>query len=159
MDFDLLDLRQTADKEYWIQLRLGSTSLFADMEKQERPCKIKVASVSNPEVEALVKSVSRIGQRYGRAEMEYSSANREQRVGLEKRLDSIDKEAERLFGEFIIRVVLDWENIDKGGKPLKFSDDVLKDMSVKGAPLYRMVKEIAEDSAKAQNPFTGAESD
>ena len=33
MDFDLLDLREAADKEYWVQLRMGDTLLFADMDK------------------------------------------------------------------------------------------------------------------------------
>ncbi|RDC66553.1 hypothetical protein HME9302_00004 [Alteripontixanthobacter maritimus] len=42
--FDTLDLRNAEDEEYWLHLRHGETKLYADMDKQEGPCRVRVAS-------------------------------------------------------------------------------------------------------------------
>lgn len=159
MDFDLLDLRQTAEKEYWVHLRLGDTLLYADMDKQEGPCRVKVASISNPDIEAQLKAVNRVATRFSHAEAEFAGAkDRQARLATEKRLDSIDAEAEKIFSNFLCEIILDWENIQKGGNTLPFSADALKDMSAKGGPLFRMASTIAGDAIKAQSPFIVAES-
>lgn len=158
MDLDLLDLRQAAEREYWVHLRLGNTKLYSNMDDMEGPCRVKVASVANPEVERQITAVERVGKRFSHAEFEYSSAKDGQvRKALEKRLDLIDSEASKLFSKFLQTIVLDWENLEKDGKPLPFSPEALADLSEKGAPLFRMATEIAEDAGKAQHPFTQAE--
>lgn len=160
MDFDLLDLREAADKEYWVQLRMGDTLLFADMEKQERPCRVLVASMAEPGVEEATKAVSRAGTMYRSLEAQLAAAaNREQRRAIEKRLGEVDREAEKCITNFLMRSVRQWENIVKGSDPLPFSDEALKDMAQPKAPLFRMASAIAEDAANAQNPFSGSDAD
>lgn len=159
MDFDLLDLRNAADKEYWVQLRHGDTLLFADMDKQERPCRVKVASVAEPGVEDAMKAVARVASMRQSVEAQLSVApNREQRKALEKRLDDVERETDKCLTTFLIKIVRDWENIDKGGKPLPFSEEALRDMAQPKAPLFRLAGLIAEDAASAQSPFTDANS-
>jgi hypothetical protein len=154
MDFDLIDLREAASKEYWVQLRFGDTLLFSDMEKQERPCRVKVASISEPGVEEASKAVTRAGNMYRALEAQLAGvANRQQRQTIEKRFAEVEREAEKALTDFLVKTVIDWENIDKGGKPLDFSHDALKDMAQPKAPLFRMASAIAEDAANAQNPF------
>lgn len=154
MDFDLIDLREAASKEYWVQLRLNDTLLFSDMGKQERPCRVKVASISEPEVEEATKAVTRAGNMYRALEAQLTGAvNRQQRQVIEKRLSEVEREAEKALTDFLVKTVIDWENIEKGGKPLEFSRDALKDMAQPKAPLFRMASAIAEDAANAQNPF------
>ena len=155
MDFDLLDLREAAGKEYWVQLRLGDTLLFADMEKQERPCRVKVASAAEPKVEEAMKAVTRAGSLYRSIEAQVALApNRQQRQALEKRLEEAEKEAEKALTRFLVVSIRDWENIQKGGEPLKFSDEALKDMAQPKAPLFRIAASLAEDAASAQSPFS-----
>lgn len=154
MDFDLLDLREAASKEYWLHLRLGETLLFADMDKQERPCRVKVASIAEPDVEDAMKAVTRAGTLYRGVEAQLAqAANRQQRQAVEKRLADAEREAERALSRFLMTAIRDWENIEKGGKALPFSADALKDMAQPKAPLYRMASQIAEDAASAQSPF------
>ena len=153
MDFDLLDLREAGGKEYWVQLRLGDRLLFADMAKQERPCRVKVASIANPDVEDALKAVTRVGRMYRGVEAGLADANRQQRAALEKRLTEVEQESERALSGFLNVAVRDWENIERGGELLPFSKDALKDMAQPKAPLFRLAASIAEDAASAQDPF------
>lgn len=157
MDFGKLDLRTTAEQEYWVHLRLGDKFLYADMEKQEGPCRAKVASVSAPNVKDALRSVLR-----GSDQMERVSnlialeANDTKRAALESRLVTLEREAEATFERFLLVLIRDWENITLDDKPLKFSQEALADYAKPGAPFYRLVSEIAQDVSKAQNPFTKA---
>jgi hypothetical protein len=153
MDFDLLDLREAAGKEYWVHLRAGDRLLFADMDKQERPCRVKVASVANPEVEQALKAVTRAGRMYRGLEAALADANRQQRAALEKRLGDVERESERALTSFLMKSIVGWENIEKGGKDLPFSREALADMAEPKAPLFRLAQAIAEDAASAQDPF------
>ena len=158
MDFDLLDLREAAGNEYWVQLRMGDTLLFADMDKQQGPCRVLVASMAEPGVEDAAKAVSRAGTMYRAIEAQLAVApNREQRRAVEKRLADLDREAEKCISNFLLKTVRGWENINKGGEPLAFSDEALKDMAQPKAPLFRMATAIAEDAATAQSPFSESE--
>lgn len=157
MDFDILDLREAGSREYWVQLRHGGTLLFADMDKQERPCRVKVASIAEHEVEQAVKAVMRVGGMVGNLEAQLVAApNKQQRTQLEKRLEEIEREAERCITAFIVKAVRDWENIEKGGKVLPFSTAALEDMAQPKAPLFQLAIAIAEDAGRAQNPFPDA---
>lgn len=158
MDFDQLDLRTAAGKEYWVHLRLGDTLLYLDMDKEQKPCRVKVASSVEPGVEDATKAVMRVGRMFQAAESALATANRDQRAGLEKRLDQLERESEKALTAFLMKAVKGWENIEQGGKELKFSPEALEDISQPKGPLYRMAASIAEDSAKAQNPFTNADS-
>ena len=156
MDIDQLDLREAADQEYWLQLRVGDRLLFCDMKKQERPLRVKVASVAKSGVEDAVKAVTRAGRMSASAENALVHANRQQRAELEKRLEEIERTTEKAITRFLTTAILGWENIERGGKPLPFAIDALDDLSQKGAPLYRMAIAIAEDAALAMDPFTDA---
>lgn len=158
MDIDAFDLREAATREYWLQLRMGDRLLFCDMEKQERPLRVKVASVAKQGVEDAVKAVTRLGRMMASAEAQLVNANRQQRAELEKRLDEIERSTEKAIARFLTTAILDWENVERGGKPLPYSKDALADLSEKGAPLYRMAFEIAEDAGAAMNPFGSAAS-
>jgi hypothetical protein len=72
---------------------------------------------------------------------------------LEKRLAEVEQESERALSGFLNVAVRDWENIERGGEPLPFSKDALKDMAQPKAPLFRLAASIAEDAASAQDPF------
>ncbi|MAH32275.1 MAG: hypothetical protein CMG78_09595 [Marinobacter sp.] len=160
MDFDLLDLREAADKEYWVQLRMGDTLLFADMDKQERPCRVKVASIAEPGVEDATKAVGRVGNLYRTVEVQLANAsNRDQRRAAEKRLVEVEREAEKCLTTFLVKTIRGWENLVKGGELLPFSAEALLDMAQPKAPLFRMASAIAEDAMSAQNPFSRSEAD
>ena len=158
MDFDRLDLREAADNQYWVHLRMGETLLFADMDKQERPCRVKVASVASPDVEASMKAVTRAGSQYSAVEGQMALANRNQTKELENKLNGLEREAEKALTHFLVTSVKGWENIEKGGKPLEYSLDALKNMAAPKAPLYRLATTLAQDAAGAQSPFVEAES-
>lgn len=160
MDFDLLDLREAADKEYWVQLRMGDTLLFADMDKQQGPCRVLVASMAEPGVEDAAKAIARAGALYGAIEAQLAVApNREQRRAVEKRMAELDREAEKCISNYLLKAVRGWDNIEKGGEPLPFSDEALKDMAQPKAPLFRMASAIAKDAAAAQSPFFESDPD
>lgn len=156
MDIGQFDLREAADQEYWIQLRVGDRLLFNDMKKQESPLRVKVASVAKPGVEDAVKSVTRAARMAHTVEAQLAVANRQQKVALETRLDEIERTTEKALTRFLLTAVLDWENIERGKEALPFSKDALAELSEKGAPLYRMAMAIAEDVAVAMDPFSGA---
>lgn len=156
MDFDLLDLREAADKEYWVHLRMGDTLLYADKD-QQRPCRVKVASIAELGVEDAMKAVSRVGTMSANLEAQLAGANRQQRAGVEQRLDQAEREAEKCLTQFLVKTIRGWENIEKGGKELPFSDEALKDMAQVKAPLYRLAANIATDMGEAQSPFAQAE--
>ncbi|MEW4469003.1 hypothetical protein AB1K62_14345 [Parasphingorhabdus sp. JC815] len=158
MDFDLLDLRTAAGKEYWVHLRLGNTLLYLDMDKEEKPCRVKVASSVEPGVEDATKAVMRAGRMFQAAEDALSIANRDNRAALEKRLDQLERESEKCLTAFLVKAIKGWENIEQGGKELKFSPEALEDLAQPKGPLFRMAATIAEDSAKAQSPFAKADS-
>ncbi len=153
MDFDALDLRKAADKEYWIHLRRGDVYLYQDMEAQERPYRVKVASIAKPGVDDAIKSVTRAGRMLASGEAQLIQANRQQRVDLEKRLAGIEAEADKAIKRFLMAAILDWENIQSGGKDVKFTRDALDDFSDKGGPLHVLGLDIAEDVASAMSPF------
>jgi hypothetical protein len=153
MDFDALDLRKAADKEYWVHLRRGETLLYKDMEAREGPCRVKVASIAKPGVDDAIKAVTRAGRMLGQGEGQLISANRQQRAELEKRLAEIEGMAEAAIKRFLMTAVLDWENIVAGGKDIPFSRDTLDDMSDKGGPFHVLGLDIAEDVAAAMSPF------
>lgn len=159
MDFAKLDLRTKANEEHWVQLRMGDTLLFADMDKQEGPCRVKIAAIANDKVKAALKVVMRLGDQTERLSASLASEqNKSKRESIIARLDQIEKEAETAFEQFITISVKDWENIEAAGKPLAFSEDALADFAKPGAPLFRMANEIAQEAAKAQSPFTKAAS-
>jgi len=154
MDFDILDLRGAAGKEYWVHLRVGDRLLYADMENQERPCRVLVASIADPEVEEALKAVTRSGRLYRSVETALGEANRQQRKALEARLEAIERESEKALTRFLTTAIRGWENIERGGKPLPFSQEALADLAEPKAPLFRLAATIAEDAASAQDPFS-----
>jgi hypothetical protein len=153
MDFGALDLRKSADKEYWIHLRRGDVLLYLDMEGQTKPCRAKVASIAKPGVDDAIKAVTRAGRMLGSGESQLIQANRQQRAELEKRLAGIEVEAEAAIKRFLMTAILDWENIEIDGKEVEFSRDQLDDWSDKGGPLHVLGLDIAEDVASAMSPF------
>jgi hypothetical protein len=153
MDFGALDLRKAADKEYWVHLRRGDVYLYQDMEAATAPYRVKVASIAKPGVDDAIKAVTRAGRMLGAGEAQLIQANRQQRAELEKRLSSIEVEAEAAIKRFLMTAVLDWENIQVDGKDVPFSRDMLDDWSDKGGPLHVLGLDIAEDVAAAMSPF------
>lgn len=159
MDFSSLDLREAADKEYWVHLRLGDVLLYAD-DAKEKPCRVKVGSIADPEIEQAAKAVTRSGNASATVEAQLANAaNRDKRREIESRLDDIERQAEKAVVRFLMCSIKGWENIEKGGKPLEFSSEALKDMSQPKAPLFRLALTLAEDMGKVQSPFSQAESD
>lgn len=157
MDFDSLDLRSAGDAEHWLHLRYGDTKLYSDMDKREGPCRVRVASPASENVEPVLKTVQRAMNRQATLASQAASAtNRDQRRAAEGQLDSAEKDAENAVRTFLRLVILDWENIEKGGKELKFSKDALADMTEPKAPLSRLVATIVEDMGKLHDPFTEA---
>ena len=157
MDFAKLDLRNAGDTEHWLNLRLGETRLYADMGKQEGPCRLLVASPASDGVEAVLKGVQRAMSRQAAvAEQLATAVNRDQRRAIETRLDNAETEAQKAVEKFLNTVVLGWENIQLGGKGLKFSKEALADMTEPKAPLARLVMFIVEDMGKLHDPFTEA---
>ena len=159
MNIDQFDLRATETREYWIQLRVGDKLLFCDMEKSERPLRVKVASIAKQGVEDAIKAVTRAGRMMNAAEAQLVQANRQQRVELEKRMDEIERTSEGALTRFLTTAIVDWDNLERDGKLLPYSKEALDDLSAKGAPLYRMALEIAGDAAIAMDPFTVAATD
>ncbi|RDC59789.1 hypothetical protein HME9302_00984 [Alteripontixanthobacter maritimus] len=155
MDFDTLDLRNAEDEEYWLHLRHGETKLYADMDKQEGPCRVRVASPASNGVEPVMKSVQRsIGRQAALSDQLANAVNREQRRTAETRLDQAEEQTQKAVQTFLNTVILDWENIEKGGKKLTFSKEALADMTEPKAPLSRLVMTIVEDMGKLHDPFT-----
>ena len=109
--------------------------------------------IANADVEDALKAVTRVGRMYRGVEAGLADANRQQRAALEKRLAEVEQESERALSGFLNVAVRDWENIERGGEPLPFSKDALKDMAQPKAPLFRLAASIAEDAASAQDPF------
>jgi len=114
---------------------------------------VKVASIAKPGVDDAIKAVTRAGRMLSAGEAQLIQANRQQRAELEKRLSSIEVEAEAAIKRFLMTAVLDWENIQVDGKDVTFSRDMLDDWSDKGGPLHVLGLEIAEDVAAAMSPF------
>lgn len=159
MDFALLDLRTAAQKTYWVQLRYKDTPLYAGGD-DARPCRVNTASVADPDVEQAVKTVQRIGRLTAQLEMQLAAApNREQRKAIEKRLDDVERQAEKSLTGFLKTAIKGWENIAVDGKPLPFSDEALDDMAQPKAPLFQLAMNIAADMAEVQSPLSQAAAD
>lgn len=154
MDFGKLDLRGSAEIETWLHLRVGDEFLYADDDKQKRPCRIKVASVANNEVEAALKAGRRAAVAVAKAEDQLASANRQQRAEFEKRLDSLERRMEDALKAFLAVAIVDWENIEIDGKAVSFSEERLADLSEPKAPFARMATAIMEDMGNLLNPFS-----
>lgn len=158
MDFANLDLRAAASKEYWVQLRVGDTLLYADEKVQKKPCRVRIGSPADPEIEEAAKAVKRVGHIYAQVELSLGATKAsQQQKQVERRLDALDREAEVLLQDFLRKAIKGWENIEFDGKELAFSPSALEDMSQPKAPLFRMATEIAEDAAKAVDPFSDVE--
>lgn len=159
MDFDLLDLREASEKRYWIGLRLGNTLLFRDMKKQEGPCRVQVKSPAEAQVEEALKAITRAGNRESLLASQLASApNRDERRAIESRLDDAERDAQKAIKRFLTTVICDWENIERGGKIVPFSDEALQDMAEPKGPLFRLAIAISQDMVKAIDPFTEADS-
>lgn len=156
MDFGLLDLRRASEQEYWVQLRVGDTLLKTD---DDKPCRVKVASIGEPGVEDAIKAVTRVGRLSQQIEAQMALApNVKEREVIAKRLDTVEKEAERCLTTFLIKAVRGWENIFVGGEEVKFSQSALADMAEPKAPLFRLAASIAADMAEVQDPLGKRES-
>ncbi len=158
MDFAKLDLREAATEEHWLQLRIGQTLLFAQDDKQ-KPCRVKVATAADPDVKAALKAVERAGRSCAEFESQLATANRQQKVELERRADDADAIAEKAIRQFLKVAVRDWENIFIGDDEVAFSASTLSDLSEPKAPLFRLATTIAEDMGEIHNPFLKAASD
>jgi len=155
MDFSALDLRKASNREYWVHLRSGDTLLYRDMDKQEGPCRAKVASISKPGVDEAVKAVvlaAQIGAECVREMGTVVSNSRSKELA--KRHAEIDKMASQAIKTFLMMAIVDWENIEQDGKLVPFTREQLDDWSEKGAPLHRIGFEIAGDVAEAMSPFS-----
>lgn len=157
MDFAKLDLRETADNQFWVHLRVNDVYLYAG-EGNEKPCRVRVASITDPGVETALKAVERAGRSSAAFESQLSTANREQRKALESRADAAEVAAQRCITQFLTTVVKDWENIEIDGKPLEFSQEALVDMSQPKAPMFRLATAISKDMAELYDPFGLADS-
>lgn len=153
MDFAKLDLRAAAEQETWVHLRVGDILLYADDEKQEHPCRVKVASVANPDVEKALKAGMRAARAVAAAETQLATANRQQCAELEKRLDVMERQMEKALQLFLATAILDWENIEFDGNDLPFSKQALADMSEPRGPFSRLASAIMEDMGNLANPF------
>lgn len=153
MDFAKLDLRAAAEQETWVHLRVGDILLYADDDKQERPCRVKVASVANPAVEEALDAAQLASEAAFKARAAFHVANRSDRAGAEKRLKDAQERSTKLISAFLVTAIVDWENIESGGKVLEFSKAALADLCEAKAPLFRMANEIMEDMAKLASPF------
>lgn len=153
MDFAKLDLRAAANQETWVHLRVGDNLLYADDEKQERPCRVKVASVANPAVEDALEAAQLANEAGLKMRAQYHASNRSDRLGAEKRLKDASQRANKLISAFLVCSIVDWENIEVGGGLLAFSKDALADMCEAKAPFFRMASEIMEDMGKLASPF------
>ena len=154
MDFAKLDLRAAAEQETWVHLRVGDILLYADDDKQERPCRVKVASVANEVVERSLKTGIRIAKAVAAAEAQLATANRQQSAELEKRLDALEKHMDKAQKDFLLTAILDWENIEIDGKVVEFSKATLSDLSEPKAPFARLAKAIMEDMGDLASPFS-----
>ena len=153
MDFGKLDLRAAADQEHWLHLRVGDTLLYLDEEKQEGPCRVKVRSVANDEVERALKVGTRAARAVATAESQLATANRQQKGEIEPRLDALEKQLEKALQAFLTTAIVDWENIQVGGKSLPFSKEALADMSEPKAPFARLATAIMDDMGNLASPF------
>lgn len=160
MDFAQLDLRNASTKEYWVHLRIGDTLLYSDMDKQEKPCKVKMAATTSVEVKAALKTTLREADQVERvSNLLAQEDNNAKREKLKDRLIKLDKALDETLENFLNIAVKDWQNIEYDGKPFIFSSDNLAQLSKVGAPLHRMASEIAQDTSKAQSPFIKAVND
>jgi hypothetical protein len=154
MDFGSLDLRKSAEKEYWIHLRRGDTLLYADMGKKEGPCRAKVASISKSGVDDAIKSTMLAARLLAECEAAMVGATSSmKRAELKKRHGEISDEADASVKRFLMLSILDWENLQVDGKAVPFSREQLDDWSDKGGPLHVLGLEIAGDVADAMSPF------
>lgn len=151
MDFAKLDLRAAAEQEHWLHLRVGDTLLYND--DDGTPCRVKVRSVANDEVERALKVGTRAARAVATAENQLATANRQQKAEIEPRLDALEKQMEKALQAFLATAIVDWENIKVGGKPVPFSKDALADMSEPKAPLARLAPAIMDDMGNLANPF------
>jgi len=157
MDFAKLDLRESASEEHWLQLRVGQTLLFAQSDKS-KPCRIKVATAADPRVKAALKAVERAGRSVSEFERQLTTANRQQKVEIERRADDADAIAEKAIKQFLNVAVRGWENIFVKDDEVSFSPSALADLSEPQAPLFRLATTIAEDMGEIHNPFLKAKS-
>ena len=155
MDFAKLDLRRTAEDEYWLHLRAGTMLFYADEATKQRPSEVQILSPSSPEVEGLLKSIERVGKLFARTEMSLVGSSAAQaRRETERQLDALDKEAEALLTRFLVQSIRNWRNIMVDGEELPFTQENLLDMAQPKAPLFRLAQFIAEDAGRALDPFS-----
>jgi hypothetical protein len=152
MDFAKLDLRTTAEQEHWLHLRAGDHYLYND-EAETEPCRVRVASVAKPEVEKALTAAERGVQAVTALRHDLARANRQQRAEIEPRLDAAEKRAAELQSAFLVAAIVDWENIEVGEEPAKFTKAALADLCEPKAPFFRLAGEIMEDMAKLASPF------
>lgn len=157
MDFSKLDLREAAGRQDWVHLRVGDTLLFADEDKQERPCRVKAASVTEPGVEGALKAMERAGRKSESLEAQLITANREQKKEVERQADEAARASEKAISAFLRLVIVGWENIEVSGKEVEFNADALHDLTEPKAPLFRLAPTISKDLAALYNPFSKAE--